>query len=256
MGLPGQETDRVTPPRLSRKESLNPKAVLMTHSRKRLCYNCGSREATTLDHVISKTLIPEPRPNNLITVPACPECNGGFSKDEEYLCDRLSAAVGGHDFEAPATWDKAWRSMQRPQAKGKKIGLFKDILKLPAPVETKDGPSNMGVLMNKRRVNRVVEKMVRGFYFYHFKKPLGEVTFDIDMLSSINARRDRKPLLEYLEKVFASPTWAQNFGPDTYAVCGLAEEDERAGLWVFKLLGQHILIALVAPKGYFKKGDI
>jgi 5-methylcytosine-specific restriction endonuclease McrA len=46
-----------------------------------LCYNCGIREVTTLDHVISKTLIPEPRPNNLVTVPACKECNGGFSKE-------------------------------------------------------------------------------------------------------------------------------------------------------------------------------
>ena len=225
----------------------------MTPSSDRLCYNCGTREATTLDHVISKTLIPEPRPNNLLTVPACQECNGGFSKDEEYLRDRLSAAVGGYDFEAPATWDKAWRSMQRPKAKGKKFGLFKDVFKLPAPVQTKDGPSDMGVLMNKQRVNRVVEKMVRGFYFHHFKKPLGDVKFDIDMLSSINARGDRQGLLESLRRVYESPTWAQNFGPDPYVVCGLAEEDERAGVWAFKLLGQYILVALVAPSGYFEK---
>src|SRR3972149_4744060 len=174
----------------------------MKRSRDRLCYNCGTREATTSDHVISKTLVPEPRPNNLLTVPACQDCNGGFSKDEEYLRDRLSAAVGGHDFEAPATWDKAWRSMQRPKAKGKKFGLFKDVFKLPAPVQTKDGPSNMGVLMNKQRVNRVVEKMVRGFYFHHFKKPLGDVKFDIDMLSSINARGDRQGFLELLRRVY------------------------------------------------------
>ena len=46
--------------------------------------------------------------------------------------------------------------------------------------------------------------------------------------------------------------WAQNFGPDTYVVCGLAEGDERAGIWAFKLLGQHIVVALVAPSGYFE----
>lgn len=225
----------------------------MKPSNERLCYNCGLRKATTFDHVISKTLIPEPRPNNLVTVPACEECNGGFSKDEEYLRDRLSAVIGGSDFEAPATWDKAWRSMQRPKAKGKKLGLFKDVFKLPAAVQTKDGPSDMGVLMSKQRVNRVIEKMVRGFYFHHFKKRLGDVRFDIDMLSSINARGDRKAVLECIEKVFRAPTWAQNFGPDTYVVCGLAEGDERAGIWVFKLLGQHIVVALVAPNDYFEK---
>jgi hypothetical protein len=203
--------------------------------------------------VISKTLIPEPRPNNLVTVPACQQCNGGFSRDEEYLRDRLSAAVGGHDFEGPATWDKAWRSMQRSKAKGKKLGLFKDVFKLPGPVQTKDGPSDMGVLMDKHRVNRVVEKMVRGFYFHHFKKPLRDVQFDIDMLSAINAKGARQGLLELLRKVYERPTWAQSFGPDTHVVCGLAEEDDRAGLWAFKLLGQHIIVAVVAPRGYFEK---
>jgi hypothetical protein len=219
-----------------------------------LCYNCGIREATTLDHVISKTLIPEPRPNNLVTVPACKECNGGFSKDEEYVRDRLSAAIGGEDFGAPVTWDKAWRSMQRPKAKGKKFGLFKEIFKLPAPVVTKDGPSDMGVLMNKQRVNRVVEKMVRGFYLHHFNTPLGDVNFDIDILSNINSRGgDRRALLECVQEAYASPTWAQNFGDYTHVVCELAEEDDRAGLWVFKLLGQHFVVALVAPNGYFEK---
>lgn len=111
----------------------------------------------------------------------------------------------------------------------------------------------MGLRMKKQRVNRVIEKMVRGFYFHHFKKPLGNVQFDIDMLSTITAKGDRQGLLELLRKVYDSPTWAQNFGPDTHAACGLAEEDQRAGLWIFKLLGQHIVVALVAPKGYFEE---
>ena len=189
----------------------------------------------------------------MVTVPACEKCNGGFSKDEEYLRDRLSACVGGHDFDAPATWDKAWRSMQRPMAKGKKLGLFKDIFQLPAPVETKAGPSDMGVLMNKQRVNRVVEKMVRGFFFHHFKKPLADVQFDIDILSSVGGGGDRRAVLETLEKVFLSPTWAQNFGPDTSVVCVLAEDDARAGIWAFKLLRQHIVVVCVAPTGYVDK---
>jgi hypothetical protein len=120
---------------------------------KRICYSCGGDQADTAEHVIAKSLIPEPRPNNLITVPACRQCNEGVGKDEEYLRDRLSAAVGGPDFDVPQTWDVAWRSMQRKEAKGKKRGLFKDVLPLPNAVQTKDGPSDVAIrLINDERI--------------------------------------------------------------------------------------------------------
>src|SRR5687768_9126871 len=128
---------------------------MLTSVKKPLCFNCGSDRADTREHVIAKTLIPEPRPDNLITVSACRKCNSSLSIDEEYLRDRLSASVAGADFEAPKTWDVAWRSMQRPEAKGKKLGLFEEIVKLPFAVQTKNGLSDMGVQIEKRRVHRV-----------------------------------------------------------------------------------------------------
>ena len=146
--------------------------------------------------------------------------------------------------------------MQRPKAKGKKLGFFKDVLKLPQAVQTEGGPSDLGILMNKARVNRVVEKMVRGFYFHHFAEPLGEVDFEIEILSSINPKGNRQALLRSMGRAFESPTWAQNFGPDTHVVCALAEDDNRAGVWAFKLMGQHIVVAIVSPRGYFEKHQL
>jgi hypothetical protein len=95
--------------------------------------------------------------------------------------------------------------------------------------------------------------MIRGFYFYHFRKPLGLIQIQADILSSINPKGNRKAIMELIEKLYKFPTWAQNFGSDTHVICGLAEEDERAGLWSFKLFGQHILVALVAPATYFEQ---
>jgi hypothetical protein len=224
-------------------------------TRKIVCYNCGNTQADTAEHVIARTLIPEPRPGNLITVPACRQCNEAVSRDEEYLRDRLSAVVGGADFEAPAAWDVAWRFMQRPEAMGKKSAFFKDVLKLPSAVPTKNGPSDMAVGMEKRRVDNVIQKIVRGFYFHFFKEPLGNVEFEIDLLSSINPRGDRAALSNLLAKIYESPTWAQNFGTDTHAICAIAEDNQRAGLWSFKFFGQHIAVALVGPKGYFDRPE-
>ena len=64
-----------------------PLSDFSTRSNKRLgilCVYCG-RRANTKDHVPAKLFLRTPYPANLRTVPACCECNGGHSKDEEYF---------------------------------------------------------------------------------------------------------------------------------------------------------------------------
>lgn len=59
------------------------------------CIYCG-KPATTREHVPSKAFLTEPYPENLATIPACFDCNNGFSSDEEYLScylDLLKEAV-------------------------------------------------------------------------------------------------------------------------------------------------------------------
>jgi len=58
-----------------------------------LCVYCVCREATTYDHVPPKVFFPKPRPQ-LITVPACDECNHQFSTDDEEFASFLSLRVG------------------------------------------------------------------------------------------------------------------------------------------------------------------
>lgn len=48
------------------------------------CIYCG-KPANTREHVPSKTMLIEPFPENLPTIPACLACNNGFSADEEYF---------------------------------------------------------------------------------------------------------------------------------------------------------------------------
>lgn len=48
------------------------------------CIYCG-KPAKTREHTPSKTLLIEPYPENLPTIPACFDCNNGFSADEMYV---------------------------------------------------------------------------------------------------------------------------------------------------------------------------
>lgn len=47
------------------------------------CIYCG-KQANTREHVPSKAFLIKPYPTDLPTVPACYECNNGFSEDEVY----------------------------------------------------------------------------------------------------------------------------------------------------------------------------
>jgi len=222
----------------------------MTENAKSLCYNCGIRQATTRDHIIPKTLLPDPKPSRLLTVPACRECNESFSKDEEYFRDRLAAVIGDPSSEDPVIWEKAWESLQKPEARGKKLGFYRDVFQLPKPVITNRGIPPIGIRMNKERVNRVVEKMVRGFYYHLFKERLEGVKFHIDLFSSIKPGRNVKTLRKYLEMVLSSPTWRRTFGSQTWVAVLLLEGDRRGGIWVIGLLGQHFLFVVAEPYIY------
>lgn len=58
------------------------------------CAFCGGKTGTR-DHCPSRVFLDEPLPENLPIVPACVDCNGGFSKDEEYLACFLSCVIVG-----------------------------------------------------------------------------------------------------------------------------------------------------------------
>ena len=59
-----------------------------------LCIYCQSREADSRDHVPPKGIFPKPRPSDLVSVPACQECNGGFAQLDEEFAFWLSNYVG------------------------------------------------------------------------------------------------------------------------------------------------------------------
>lgn len=59
------------------------------------CIYCGGK-ATTREHLPSKAFLVEPYPEDMATMPACFDCNNGFSKDEEYVScylEVLKAAI-------------------------------------------------------------------------------------------------------------------------------------------------------------------
>ena len=79
------------------------------------CYLCGSTERITRDHIPPRGLFPEPRPDDLITVPCCYACNQRFSNADEMLRVFVSGAIN-----RSRAGDQIWKGKVIPRTLGRK----------------------------------------------------------------------------------------------------------------------------------------
>lgn len=123
-----------------------------------MCAHCGSATGTR-DHVPSRVLLDEPYPENLPVVPACANCNTGFSLDEEYLACAIEYALsgGGRD------------SIRR--AKVRRILDAKPALasRLEQAYQVSAAEDTLSVEVD--RVRRVILKLARGHALYELHEP-------------------------------------------------------------------------------------
>lgn len=141
------------------------------NERKR-CIYCGTDNDLTVDHVPPKLLLARPYRPSLITVPACRTCNQSFQKDDEYTRTMLCIDVrASKNTVAQSNLPAVLRSLQRPTAKG-----FAEYLTKQAEssiVLGQDGfPMGQAFELDKVRVNRTGERLVRAFYFTEMGTPI------------------------------------------------------------------------------------
>ena len=138
------------------------------------CIYCGSERDLTVDHVPPKLLLMRPHPENLITVPACRTCNQSFQKDDEYTRTLLSVDVrASRNSAARSNLPAVSRSLQRPDARG-----FVEYLASQTTQSTVLGPdgSPIGqvIELDKSRVNRTGQRIVRALHFVEVGTPLAD----------------------------------------------------------------------------------
>ena len=169
------------------------------------CVYCGTDGGRTRDHVPPKSLIRQPYPANLWTVPSCAECNQGFSKDEEYF--RLMVlGMYCHTPEAEELFDgPVSRSMDRnPNIEELMFGSLR-------------ATKGVAILdLDYPRIFRIAEKIVRGLRF---------------VLTGTEYARDQQFDVHFFEVDAESE--ATTFGPDfTYKMI-----EEGGPSWEFTFFG-------------------
>jgi hypothetical protein len=116
-------------------------------------------------------MFPKPRPNNLITVPACLECNNKMSLHDEYF--RLVVAAISND--SPQS-HILLRQRILPRVKGSPA-LVKTILRSVQKVPVTDLAGNLvgnnpEISFDRPRIQAVIDKIVRGLFLKHTGKRL------------------------------------------------------------------------------------
>jgi hypothetical protein len=127
------------------------------------CIYCG-QPATTREHVPSKVFLTEPFPENLPTVPACFECNNGYSDDEKYIAcflDVLKSSIYTN-----------YTSKNDTTLRLEKDNRLKNLL--ADQIKTSDGKVYFD--FDEDRLVRILKKLARGHAGFEFDL----VDFDVD----------------------------------------------------------------------------
>ncbi len=143
-------------------------------SKKQLCVICGKNLATTRDHIPPKSIFPKPRPGDLITVPACKECNNGDSIYDE----TFKVYANLHVLRGKDNWEEIFRKNILPSIKHNKkllheiLSNSRDVyVKTPAGIEL---GYMKGVKWNSGAFKTVIERTIRGLHWYHTGEIIGD----------------------------------------------------------------------------------
>ena len=213
------------------------------------CIYCGENEANTRDHIIPKQLYSKPRPNDLITVPACKECNYSFRKDEEYF----RVAIAG-SLQAVENSEQAEEIIKGPvsraiERRNSLINMIKKDLKY-VPV-SKDNNSFYfvpGYELDKNRVDTVLKKIVRGLFYFEEEKPL---PYNFKVVTNVNTEKELIP--ENIMKHLSSKNIKEiGEGRDVFEYIKLDVEDrEFSSFWLLCFYKSIVMIAVtLSPDEY------
>lgn len=134
------------------------------------CFVCGA-PATGVDHVPPRSFFPKRKDlppgvaevrRNLITVPACDDHNGRYSKDDEVACYVVLLTHKANQLGVDQFLSKGLRAITGRKGLADSIFLKIEVYQLP------DGREIPTLEFDAERVGGVMERIARGLFFHEF----------------------------------------------------------------------------------------
>ncbi|HEV7998056.1 MAG TPA: hypothetical protein VGP52_17555 [Stellaceae bacterium] len=211
--------------------------------RQEQCAYCD-QPATTRDHVPPGNLFTPPRPNNLITVPACDGCNHGASDDDEVFRNELSIMAGsfGESANAAERLQPSMRGIRRNKAARTRMVLGAELI---------ERYSTGGIYLGRGYAvpvapgvqERVITRIVRGLYWHHAQNSL-DASAHVTLVFIDKRKPQWQNALSPLQRL---PHVLIGDGKTFQYLYGQATDDPTFSVWLlifFKGIGEQIILAL------------
>lgn len=159
-----------------------------------LCAICGIKPATTREHIPPSGIFLPPKPNDLVTVPCCFECNNGSSQMNERFQVFLSLITG----DDSDTGKRLYHTKVEPTLEHNKRlrrtiidGIIEMDVRTPSGIYVGE---THAVFWDSESHNRVIERILRGLYYHHSSgKIIGsKAKVKVQYLKAISPEIDEK----------------------------------------------------------------
>lgn len=199
-----------------------------------LCPYCAEIKELTDDHIPPEAIFIKPRPNNLVTIYACFECNNGASNDDEGFRNMLSILLGNTDEETSSLFNNTLRSIKRNKRISRNIQ--RNILSDKAYLVSPAGLIIEEVILIKNHpefaspFKNVIERITKGLYFNHYNRVLSKNTI-------FSVRLHNKCTSEMLDIVSMCEIKKIGTGHFSYAFTKSMEDfksSKEISLWIFE----------------------
>ena len=204
-----------------------------------ICVICGKRPMTGRDHLPPQSAFPKPRPSDLITVPACDNCNNKRSGlDEEF-----KVAIGlqaGHGEQGERLFcDQTSRTLSHNRRLMRELASAMREVKIRTPEGLMVGTAS-AVPLRSESYDTVINRIIRGLHWHHTGHILGD---RVDI--KINWYRN------LTKKIYEmTNNWATGVVGDGQFIYKYAVFDEvpMASVWVLQFFGRAWSSGTITPK--------
>lgn len=206
----------------------------------KFCIYCGAWDELTADHVPPRCIFGDPKPQNLVTVPACRTCNQSRNHDDEYLRTFLVTGAFASAQTAQDLWNR--KIIGSPNAAPVRRELIRSLIR----VEQK---SPAGLYLGKvmaakfdvQRINRTVGSIARGLLWHHYK---------IIPCSRIGVRVGWLRDFDKFSEIIAATNYTEIERSIFHYRHGVAIEDPTQSSWFFEFYSSMRCIVLLTREEF------
>lgn len=208
------------------------------------CIFCG-KVADTKEHIPAKQFFKGTPDKPLITVPSCNTCNAGFQKDEDFFRQFYVSMLMERSPEAKKLMEgEISRSITRTPALGHQMFSQMKLVDAYTKSGLYKGKMTMYAVSNsdKVRINRVVNKIIRGLFFHEFDKAMPEGWVVKIIWITPKVEKEQK-----LDEMVKEPRW-RVIKEDTFAYWVNYVPETFQSIWLLDFFKIPLFYVLVLDK--------